>query len=343
MALVPPLRPSLDAPLRARGLRKRYGDTHALDGFDLTVEAGSVHALLGPNGAGKSTAVHTLATLTRIDEGEARVAGFDVRTQHAQVRSAIGLVGQSAALDEVLHGRENLVMFARLHGMSTVRARARSAELLTTFDLDDAADRKVSTYSGGMRRRLDIAAGLVTRPAVLFLDEPTTGLDPRGRADVWRAVRRVVALGTTVLLTTQYLDEADQLADRITVMDAGRVVAEGTPTELKSRLGGDRVLVGLAPDAEGESVRRVVAGATALDVRLVGGTDASGELVVEAGPAGGTAALLAVVRALDAAAVSPTHVQLREPTLDEVFLHLTDHPDPRPATPAPAHLDGGPR
>jgi len=318
-------------PLTARGLHKHYGDTAALDGFDLTVSPGSVHALLGPNGAGKSTAVNTLATLTRIEEGEATVAGFDVRTQPGQVRAAIGLIGQSAALDEILFGRENLVMFARLHGLSTAASRIRAAELLEAFDLGDAADRKVSTYSGGMRRRLDIAIGLITRPAVLFLDEPTTGLDPRGRADVWAAVRRVVALGTTVLLTTQYLDEADQLADRITVMNTGRVIAEGTPAELKSRLGGDRVLVGLAPGADCAAVRQLVAAAAGVDVQL---DPETAELVVEAGPAGGTAALLAVVRALDAASATPTHVQLREPTLDEVFLHLTDQP---------TTLDGGPR
>jgi ABC-2 type transport system ATP-binding protein len=211
-------------------------------------------------------------------------------------------------------------MFGRLHGLSTTAARNRAAELLEAFGLAEAADRKVSTYSGGMRRRLDIATGLLTRPVVLFLDEPTTGLDPRGRADVWEAVRRSVALGTTVLLTTQYLDEADQLADTITVMDAGRVVAEGTPAELKARLGGDRVLVGLTPDADAAAVLDVVA-ATGLEVRLR--TD-SHELVVEAGTAGGTAALLSVVRSLDAASVAPSHVQLREPTLDEVFLHLTD-------------------
>ncbi|RYB92748.1 ATP-binding cassette domain-containing protein [Nocardioides glacieisoli] len=328
---------TLAPPLEARGLRKRYGDTHALDGFDLTVAAGSVHALLGPNGAGKSTAVHTLATLTRIDEGEARVAGFDVATQHAQVRAAIGLVGQSAALDEILHGRENLVMFARLHGLGTFAARTRADELLEALDLADAADRKVSTYSGGMRRRLDIAAGLITRPAVLFLDEPTTGLDPRGRADVWDAVRRVVALGTTVLLTTQYLDEADRLADRITVMDAGRVIAEGTPAELKSRLGGDRVLVVL-PTATGSAAAKVaVAAAVSGEVRL---DEERAEIVVEAGAEGGTAALLAVVRALDAAGITPTQVQLREPTLDEVFLHLTDRPTTTDRT---ATADGGHR
>jgi len=343
-----PRPPPVPHPLHARGLCKRYGATTALDGFDLTVAAGTVHALLGPNGAGKSTAVHTLATLTRVEEGEARVAGFDVRTEHAAVRATIGLVGQSAALDEVLHGRENLVMFARLHGLSKPAARERAAELLAAFELDDAADRKVSTYSGGMRRRLDIAAGLLTRPAVLFLDEPTTGLDPRGRADVWEAVRRVVALGTTVLLTTQYLDEADRLADRITVMDAGRVVAEGTPAELKARLRGDRVLVGLPPDTDGPAAGRLVARASGLDVRH---DPEAGELVVEAGPGGGTAALLAVVRALDASSVSPTRVQLREPTLDEVFLHLTGHPTTPAATPpatptqvpATTRLDGGPR
>ncbi|WP_374456181.1 ATP-binding cassette domain-containing protein [Nocardioides sp.] len=309
-------------PLTARGLRKRYGATAALDGFDLTVAPGSVHALLGPNGAGKSTAVNTLATLTRIEEGTASVAGFDVRTQPRRVRSAIGLIGQAAALDEILHGRENLVMFGRLHGLSKVAAGSRADDLLTAFDLAEAADRKVSTYSGGMRRRLDIATGLITRPAVLFLDEPTTGLDPRGRADVWDAVRRAVALGTTVLLTTQYLDEADQLADRITVMNAGRVVAEGTPGELKARLGGDRVLVGLPPGTDAGAVVRLVADTTGHGVQLL--ADESG-LVVEAGTAGGTAALLSTVRALDAAAVRPSHVQLREPTLDEVFLHLTDH------------------
>ena len=343
MPTAPPRRaphPEPPPPLHARGLRKTYGATAALHGSDLTVAAGSGHALLGPNGAGKTTAVHTLATLTRLEQGEASVAGYDVRTQHAQVRASIGLVGQSAALDEVLHGRENLVMFARLHGLSTAAARERAADLLATFDLEDAADRKVSTYSGGMRRRLDIAAGLLTRPAVLFLDEPTTGLDPRGRADVWEAVRRVVALGTTVLLTTQYLDEADRLADRITVMDAGRVVAEGTPSELKARLGGDRVLVGLAAGTDGPAAARLVAGA-GLDVRH---EPEAGELVVEAGPGGGTTALLAVVRALDASSVVPTRVQLREPTLDEVFLHLTDHPTTtRASTPADTRPDGGSR
>jgi ABC-2 type transport system ATP-binding protein len=299
------------APLEVRGLRKSFGSTVALDGLDLTVEAGSVHALLGPNGAGKSTAVRICATLTRPDAGTARVAGHDVSRSPAAVRSAIGLIGQSAALDEVLLGRENLVLFGRLNGLPARAARARAAELLDAFDLVDAADRKVSTYSGGMRRRLDIAASLIRRPALLFLDEPTTGLDPRARAEVWATVRRVVALGTTVLLTTQYLDEADQLADRITLLGEGRVAAEGTPDELKGRLGGDRViLTGADPEAL---------------VRVSGGTadPDTGRVTIEAGSSGGTTALLSVVRALDAAGLEVDDVVLRRPTLDEVFLELT--------------------
>jgi ABC-2 type transport system ATP-binding protein len=301
-------------PLVARGLRKRYGDTIALDGFDLEVAAGTVHALLGPNGAGKSTAVHTFATLTRCDEGEVRVAGHDVRREGAAVRRAIGLVGQAAALDEVLFGRENLVMLARLHGLSRREAGSRADELLAGFGLAEAGGRKVAAYSGGMRRRLDIAASLIRRPQLLFLDEPTTGLDPRGRNEVWAAIRHVVAEGTTVLLTTQYLDEADQLADRITVMGAGRVIAEGTAAELKDRLGGDRVIVTAAGDT-GAAVARVLGAPLDAD---------TGRVTVEAAEQGGTAALLATVRALDAAGLEVDDVLLRRPTLDEVFLHLTD-------------------
>jgi len=310
---------STSPALLARGLRKRYGDTAALDGFDLEVAPGTIHALLGPNGAGKTTAVRVFATLTRYDEGEVRVAGHDVRREPTAVRQAIGLVGQTTALDEVLFGHENLVLIGRLHGLSKAAASDRGDELLATFGIADARDRKVSTYSGGMRRRLDIAASLIRRPRLLFLDEPTTGLDPRGRAEVWHSLRQVVHLGTTVLLTTQYLDEADQLADRITVMGAGRVIAEGTSAELKSRLGGDRVIV--TPQIDGD------AGALA---ELLGGTTApeTGAVTVEAGPAGGTAALLTVVRAIDGAGVEVDDVLLRRPTLDEVFLHLTaDHAD----------------
>jgi ABC-2 type transport system ATP-binding protein len=305
-------------PLVARGLRKRYGDTLALDGFDLEVAPGTVHALLGPNGAGKSTAINTFATLTRCEEGEALVAGHDVRRSPRLVRAAIGLVGQASALDEVLFGRENLVMFGRLHDLSKAEARTRADELLTAFGLAAAADRKVATYSGGMRRRLDIAAALVTRPRLLFLDEPTTGLDPLGRNEVWEMMRDVVAAGTTVLLTTQYLDEADRLADRITVMGAGRVIAEGTSTELKDRLGGDRVIVTASAATDLERLREVLAGAADPE-RL--------EVTVEAGPAGGSAALIAAVRSVDAAGLEVADVLLRRPTLDEVFLHLTgtDH------------------
>lgn len=306
----------MEHPLLARGVRKRYGDTRALDGFDLEVAAGTVHALLGPNGAGKTTAVRTFATLVRCDEGEVRVAGHDVRRDGAAVRREIGLVGQAPALDDQLFGRENLVLLARLHGLSASEARARAVELLAAYGLTDAADRKVATYSGGMRRRLDIAASLVRRPRLLFLDEPTTGLDPRGRAEVWDTVRRVVAEGTTVLLTTQYLEEADRLADRITVLGAGRTIAEGTAAELKDLLGGDRVIVTAADPA---------AAARALGVPADPDT---GQVVVEAGAAGGTAALLATVRALDAAGVEVDDLLLRRPTLDEVFLHLTAPTEP---------------
>jgi len=301
--------------LTARGLHKRYRDVAALDGFDLEVAAGTIHALLGPNGAGKTTAVRTFATLTRCERGEVRVAGHDVRREAAAVRRAIGLVGQTTALDEVLFGHENLVMLGRLLGLSKTEATVRGDELVTAFGLAEARDRKVSTYSGGMRRRLDIAASLILRPRLLFLDEPTTGLDPRGRAEVWQAVRQTVGLGTTVLMTTQYLDEADQLADRITVMGAGRVIAEGTSAELKSRLGGDRIIVTPRGDADLVALAALLEGTADEETR---------EVTVEAGRAGGTVALLSVVRAIDSAGVDVDDVLLRRPTLDEVFLHLTD-------------------
>jgi ABC-2 type transport system ATP-binding protein len=308
-------------PLLARGVHKRYGATAALDGLDLEVAPGTVHALLGPNGAGKSTAVHAFATLTRHDAGEIRIAGHDVRRSPRRVRAALGLVGQSSALDEKLHGRENLVMFGRLHDLGKSAAGARATELLAAFGLTDAADRKVSTYSGGMRRRLDIATALIRRPDVLFLDEPTTGLDPRGRNEVWQTIRQVVAAGTTVLLTTQYLDEADQLADRVSVLGAGRVIAEGTTDELKGRLGGDRVIVTAATPADLARMADALGGSTDPERQRV---------LVEAGPDGGTAALMAAVRALDAAGIEVDDLVLRRPTLDEVFLHLTD-PTPQGA------------
>ena len=250
-------------PLLARDLHKRYGETDALAGLDLEVEPGTVHALLGPNGAGKTTAIRVFATLTRADSGEVRVAGHDVRRDATAVRREIGLVGQTTALDEVLLGRENLVMLGRLHELGKAEAGARADELLSTYGLGEAGDRKVSTYSGGMRRRLDIAASLIRRPSLLFLDEPTTGLDPRGRAEVWETVRRVVELGTTVLLTTQYLDEAERLADRIAILHEGTIIQDGTLAELKRLLPPARVeYVEKQPTLEDVFLALVGAGST---------------------------------------------------------------------------------
>ncbi|WP_433384255.1 ATP-binding cassette domain-containing protein [Micromonospora sp. KLBMP9576] len=304
--------------IEAEALRKRYGDTDALAGLDLTVPAGTVCGLLGPNGAGKSTAVRVLTTLLRPDAGTARVAGVDVLRHPGRVRARIGLVGQHTALDEVLSGRQNLVLFGRLHHLGGARARARAAELLARFDLTDAAERPVGTYSGGMRRRLDLAASLILDPPVLFLDEPTTGLDPRARAQVWDAVRRLVADGTTVLLTTQYLEEADQLAHTIRVVAAGRVIAAGTPEQLKTALGGDRVDVVLTRADDLDRAVRVV-GAAVAATPLV---DAAG-LRLSVGVSGRVAALGAVLRALDDAGLTAADVVVRRPTLDEVFLKLT--------------------
>ncbi|MGW4393772.1 ATP-binding cassette domain-containing protein [Amycolatopsis nivea] len=301
--------------LVARGVRKRYGDTQALDGLDLEIAPGAIHALLGPNGAGKTTAVNVFATLTRHDEGEVTVAGHDVRRSPRQVRAAIGLVGQATAVDDKLFGRENLVLFGRLHGLSKAAARQRAGEQLDAFGLAEAADRKVSTYSGGMRRRLDIAASLMTRPRLLFLDEPTTGLDPRGRNEVWEMVRRSAAAGTTVLLTTQYLDEADQLADRITILGAGRVIAEGTSAQLKGNIGGDRVIVTARTPADLARMAEVLGGqADPEQLRLV----------VEGGTTDRAADLISAVRELDAAGIEVDDILVRRPTLDEVFLHFTE-------------------
>ncbi|OXM58890.1 export ABC transporter ATP-binding protein [Amycolatopsis thailandensis] len=233
--------PYEEAALEAVDLRKRYRDKVALDGFDLTVPAGTVCGLLGPNGAGKTTAVRILSTLLRPDSGTARVAGHDVVADPRSVRYRIGLVGQNASVDEILTGRQNLVLFARLYHLKSAAAKRRADELLEQFDLTEAAGKPVAAYSGGMRRRLDLATSLILSPPVLFLDEPTTGLDPRARIEVWSSIRDLVGSGTTVLLTTQYLEEADQLADRIAVIDAGRVVAAGTPDELKAKVGPDRV------------------------------------------------------------------------------------------------------
>ncbi|MFZ3569785.1 ATP-binding cassette domain-containing protein [Streptomyces sp. BH097] len=301
----------------AEGVRKRYGEKAALDGLDLTVGRGTVHGVLGPNGAGKTTAVRVMTTLLRADAGRVEVAGHDVRRAPDEVRHRIGLLGQHAALDEELSGRQNLEMFGRLHHLAARRAGVRADELLARFGLADTGRKAVKAYSGGMRRRLDLAASLLTEPEVLFLDEPTTGLDPRGRAEVWDAVRSLVGGGTTVLLTTQYLEEADQLADRVSVVDRGRVVADGTPDELKAKLGGDRIDVVVRDAAKLPRVAAMLpAGAT---------VDADRRLV-SAPVADRMAALTDVVRALQETGVEAEDVALRRPTLDEVFLHLTEVP-----------------
>ncbi len=303
--------------LEAEGLRKRYGPAVALDGFDLTVPAGSVCALLGANGAGKTTAVRILSTLLRLDGGRATVAGHDVARQPAEVRRRIGLVGQHAAVDEVLSGRQNLVMFGRLYHLGSSGARKRADELLERFGLADTGRKAVGKYSGGMRRRLDLAASLILAPAVLFLDEPTTGLDPRGRAEVWNAVRELVAAGTTVLLTTQYLDEADQLADSICLIDAGRAVATGTPDELKTALGGDRVDVVLRRSDDVARAAEVLGDALSGEVRV----DADLRRVsVAVGDR--MAALAETLRVLGDAQLEAADINLRRPTLDEVFLEV---------------------
>ncbi|MFI6644448.1 ATP-binding cassette domain-containing protein [Streptomyces sp. NPDC050504] len=296
------------------GVRKRYGEKHALDGLDLRVRRGTVHGVLGPNGAGKTTAVRIMATLLRADGGRVVVAGHDVRVDPAGVRRRIGLLGQHAALDEELGGRQNLEMFGRLHHLGARRAGARADELLARFGLEDTGRKAVKQYSGGMRRRLDLAASLITDPEVLFLDEPTTGLDPRGRAEVWASVRSLVGTGTSVLLTTQYLEEADQLADRISVVDGGRVIADGTADELKAKVGGDRVEVTLRDIAELPHAARLLGADAEVD-------EARG--TVSAPAPDRMAALTGAVRALEGAGIAAQDVAVRRPTLDEVFLHLT--------------------
>jgi ABC-2 type transport system ATP-binding protein len=306
--------------VRAEGLEKRYGGKRALDGFDLAVREGTVHGLLGPNGAGKTTAVRILSTLIRLDGGRAEVAGLDVARRPREVRARIGLTGQYAAVDEVLTGRQNLEMFGRLFHLGGRRARLRAVELLERFDLTDAADRGVGKYSGGMRRRLDLAASMILAPSVLFLDEPTTGLDPRSRGEVWDSVRALVAGGTTVLLTTQYLDEADRLASRITVIDQGRSIADDTPDGLKNLVGGDRVEVQVAERADIPRAVKVVA-------RVCEGEPEADEetLRVHAPVTDRVAALTEVARTLQDEGVAVEDIGLRRPSLDDVFLRLTGH------------------
>ncbi|MEW2487193.1 ATP-binding cassette domain-containing protein [Streptomyces sp. NPDC048411] len=304
-----------------RGGKKGSGEKRALDGFDLAVRPGTVHGLLGPNGAGKTTAVRALSTLLRFDGGRAEVAGLDVAREPRRVRTRIGLTGQDAAVDEILTGRQNLEMFGRLFHLGGARARRRAAELLEQFDLRDAADKGVKGYGGGMRRRLDLAASMILAPQVLFLDEPTTGLDPRGRGEVWDSVRALVADGTTVLLTTQYLEEADRLASRITVIDRGRAIADDTPDGLKNRVGGDRieVVAGEAADlpAVVKAVERVAgAGPVVSD---------EADRRVHAQVADRVAALTEVARTLQDERIEVEDIGLRRPSLDDVFLSLTGH------------------
>jgi ABC-2 type transport system ATP-binding protein len=328
--------PTLPSPdchaITVEGLRREYGAQRALDGMDLAVPRGTVQAVLGPNGAGKTTALRILATLLRPTAGRAVVAGHDVVRAPGEVRARIGLLGQHAALDEDLGGLQNLEMFGRLHHLGARRAAARARELLDRFGLAGTGRKPVTRYSGGMRRRLDLAACLLTDPEVLFLDEPTTGLDPRGRTEVWESVRSLVGGGTTVLLTTQYLEEADQLADAVAVVDRGRVVAEGSPDALKTRLGGDRVEVVVRDVRQLGGAARALAAAAGTD-RVVRDDD---RRQVAAPVTDRVAALTRVVRELEAAGVEAEDVAVRRPTLDEVFLHLTGAPAGAPSGPSAA-------
>ena len=304
--------------VEATGLVKRFGDVVALDGLDLTVEEGQVVGLLGPNGAGKTTAVRILATLLKPDAGSAQVAGFDVVRQANDVRRSIGLTGQYAAVDEYLTGRENLVMFGDLYHLPAKYVRERAQELLEGFDLAAAADRPARTYSGGMRRRLDLASSLIAKPQILFLDEPTTGLDPRSRLGLWDVITSLVKDGTTVLLTTQYLDEADKLADDIVVIDHGRVIAHGTSEALKDRIGGDRLEI-IVTDID-----QAQAALTALQPLATGDGVVEGTRV-SIPVSGGSTVLVDAVRNLDAQHITVGDIALRRPTLDDVFLSLTGH------------------
>jgi ABC-2 type transport system ATP-binding protein len=312
--------------IEAEGLMKRYGSTQAVDGIDLAVPAGSILGVLGPNGAGKTTVVRILTTLARADSGRAMVAGFDVQTEAQSVRRRIGVAAQDATLDDLLTGRQNLVMIGELSGLGRSAAQERAQELLDRFDLSDAGGKLIKQYSGGMRRRLDLAGSVVTRPPVLFLDEPTTGLDPTSRLRVWQVIRDLVTTGVTVLLTTQYLDEADQLAGQVIVVDHGRIIAGGTPEELKRSTGGARLEITLTQPHAGV--------AAALEAYVDGPPEISDDgRRVTAAVRSQSGLATTVVRALDAAGITVDDVEVRQPSLDDVFFALTRrHPesdDPR--------------
>ena len=318
-----------DVAVEASGLVRHFGDVVALDGIDLSVGRGQVVGLLGPNGAGKTTTVRILSTLLAPTSGSASVAGFDVVRHPDEVRHAIGLTGQYAAVDEYLTGRENLRMFGDLYHLSARYVKERSAELLEWFELTEAADRPARTYSGGMRRRLDLASSLIAKPSILFLDEPTTGLDPRSRLGMWGVIQDLVAEGTTVLLTTQYLEEADQLAQDIVVIDHGRVIAHGTAEELKDQIGGDRIEIATSDPRQT---------ARAVEVLRPIGT---GDAVIDGNRvlmpvSGGSTVLVDAIRVLDADGIEVSDIVLRRPTLDDVFLSLTGHvAEVEPTAPAP--------
>jgi ABC-2 type transport system ATP-binding protein len=329
-----------DNMIEASGLTKRYGETQALAGVDFAVPAGTILGVLGPNGAGKTTAVRILTTLASPDSGRGTVAGFDVVTQAAEVRRHMGVAAQDATLDGALTGRQNLVLIGELSRMGRLASKKRAAELLERFDLTDAADRIMKGYSGGMRRRLDLAASTMTRPSVLFLDEPTTGLDPTSRQRMWDVIRDLVADGVTLLLTTQYLDEADTLADNIVVIDHGRVIAEGTPRELKEASKGARLEVTLAAPSEGAvaALQPLVSG------RVLVSTDGR---QLSAAIDSGSGLATTVVRALDAADIAVDNIEIRQPSLDDVFFSLTgNHPEgadgatPVSTVPASPELEG---
>jgi ABC-2 type transport system ATP-binding protein len=317
-----------DGPaIEARGLVKSYGETRALDGIDLTVRRGQVFGFLGPNGAGKTTTIRILATLTRPDGGIARVLGFDVVSQRNVIRARVAVTGQFAALDDDLTGYENLILFGRLRGLPRVASKRRADELLAAFDLTGAASRLVSGYSGGMRRRLDIGASLIVTPDLLFLDEPTTGLDPRSQSQVWELVRQIAAAGTTVLLTTQYLEEADQLAEQIAVIDDGRIVAEGSSAQLKARVGSGTLHVRLLDGRQRSQAQAVLAGAMEGAVRL--GADPltlSVSLATPPDPADVGRLVGHAMTRLSEARMAVTEVTLGQPSLHEAFLALTGHP-----------------
>ncbi|WP_391858925.1 ATP-binding cassette domain-containing protein [Streptomyces rhizosphaerihabitans] len=320
--------PMPPAAVSTIGLRKSYGDKTVLDGIDLRIPAGSVFALLGPNGAGKTTTVQILSTLIAADGGQAQVAGHDVATSPDGVRAAIGVTGQFSALDDLLTAEENLLLMADLLRLGKREGRSRTEELLHRFDIADVADKRASTFSGGMRRRLDLAMTLVGDPQVIFLDEPTTGLDPRSRRTMWETVRSLVAGGTTVFLTTQYLDEADQLADRIAVLDGGRIVAEGTADELKAQIPGSHVRLRFTEPAEYESAADAFPGAARDDE----------DLALRVAGDGGLDALRALIDRLDAAGIRAADFSVHTPDLDDVFLALTGDGATRTGTSTPLHV-----